>query len=281
MNACVTSKEACSVTSVTGSKNCVNVTGEELYTGNQDCFISCKEDNLRTLSVNSSVANHVHFVFGLPQKKGVIPNYCHLYPEIKHVKGVSCVNQSSSVQNVTNVPTVVTNLRVRGQITPVLGKMDSTRHQPQSISSPHGRVHITLLVPAKSDKISHNNKLLCESPQEQLPVGGFASAVRQMCCRIGSKSTVPGVLQLAIFGTQTQQPVETYLGSQQTQHLFENTVIQNGDRGDNKDLPPDRGVGNLHRLQGRILPYTNKQTVQEIHAFSYPGRDLSIQSTTL
>ena len=75
--------------------------------------------------------------------------------------------------------------------------------------------------------------------------------------------------------------METYLGSQQTQHLFENTVIQNGDPRDNKDLPPDRGVGNLHRLQGRVLPHTNKQPVQEVHAFSYPGRDLSIQSTTL
>ena len=102
VNACVTGKEACSVNSSTGSKNCVNATEEELYTGSQDCFITCKEDLLRTLTVNSSVANHVHFVSGLPQKKGVIPNYCHLYPEIKHVQGVSCVNQSSSVQNVTN-----------------------------------------------------------------------------------------------------------------------------------------------------------------------------------
>ena len=50
---------------------------------------------------------------------------------------------------------------------------------------------------------------------------------------------------------------------------------------DNKDLPPDRGVGNLHRFQGRILPHTNKQPVQEVHVFSYPGQDLSIQSTTL
>ena len=178
-------------------------------------------------------------------------------------------------------PTCCTKSTCRGQITPVLGKIGSPRGQPQSVNSPQGRVHITLSVPTKSDKNSHNNKLLCKSPQEQLPVGGIASAFRQKCCRIGSKSTVPGVLQPAIFGTQTQQPVETYLGSRQTQHLFENTVIQNGDPGDNKDLPPDRGVGNLHRLQGRGLPHTNKQPVQKVHAFLYPGRDLSIQSTTL
>ena len=116
VNVFVTGKEACSVNGVTGNKSCVNVTGEEPCTGNQDCVVTCKEDNLRTLTVNSSVVNHVHFVSGLPQKKGVIPNYCHLSPEIKHVQGVSCVDQSSSVQNVTNVPTVVPNLTVGARL---------------------------------------------------------------------------------------------------------------------------------------------------------------------
>ena len=105
--------------------------------------------------------------------------------------------------------------------------------------------------------------------------------LRQKCCRIGSKSIVPGLLQPVIFSTQTQQPVETYLGSQQTQHIYQNTVIQNGDARDYKDLPPGRGVGDLHRLQGRVLPHSHKQPVQEVHVFSYPGQDLSIQSTTL
>ena len=173
-------------------------------------------------------------------------------------------------------PTCCTKSSCRGQITPVLEKKGSPRRQPQSTSSPQRRLRTSLPVPAQSYKNSHNNKLLCKSPQEQLPVGGIASAVGQKCCRISSKSTIPGDLQPAIFGTQTQQPVETYLGSQQTQHFFENTVIQNGDPRDNKDLPPDRGVGNLHRLHK-----LHKQPVQEVHAFSYPGRDLSIQSTTL
>ena len=52
-------------------------------------------------------------------------------------------------------------------------------------------------------------------------------------------------------------------------------------RGYNKDLPTGRGVGHLHRLQGRILPYTNSQSVQEVHAFSHPGSFLPVQSPTL
>ena len=52
------------------------------------------------------VASHVPFAGGSPQKKGVVPEH---QMSIKSVKGVSCVNQLSSVQNVTNVPLVVPN----------------------------------------------------------------------------------------------------------------------------------------------------------------------------
>ena len=50
---------------------------------------------------------------------------------------------------------------------------------------------------------------------------------------------------------------------------------------DNKDLPTVRGMGHIHRLQRRILPYTNSQSVQEVHAFSHPGPVLPVQSPTL
>ena len=50
---------------------------------------------------------------------------------------------------------------------------------------------------------------------------------------------------------------------------------------DNKDLPTSRGVGYLHRFQRRILPYTNTQSVQEVHVFSRPGSVLPIQSTAI
>ena len=177
--------------------------------------------------------------------------------------------------------TCCTKSTCRDQITKVLGKMGSTRRQPQSVNSPQRRLHPRLPVPSKLDKSTYYNKLLCRSPQEQLPVGGIASAVRQKCNRVGPKSTVPGVLQPVIFSAQTQQPVETDLRPQQTQPLSEHTVIQNGDTRDHKNLPPGRGVGDLHRFQGCILPHTYKRTVQEVPEVLYPGQNLPIQSTTL
>ena len=40
-------------------------------------------------------------------------------------------------------------------------------------------------------------------------------------------------------------------------------------------------MGHIHRLQRRILPHTDSQSVQEVHAFSPPGSVLAVQSPTL
>ena len=66
-----------------------------------------------------------------------------------------------------------------------------------------------------------------------------------------------------------------------TLNTFLNTVIQNEDLRDNKVLPTDRGMGYFHKLQGRILPHTNSQSVQEVHAFSHSGSVLPLQGPTL
>ena len=75
--------------------------------------------------------------------------------------------------------------------------------------------------------------------------------------------------------------METGPGPEHLSHLFKHKVVQNGDARDNKNLPTGRGVGHIHRLQRRILPYTNSQSVQEVHAFSSSGSVLPVQSPTL
>ena len=75
--------------------------------------------------------------------------------------------------------------------------------------------------------------------------------------------------------------METYPGPEHLEHPFKYRVVQNGDPRDNKDLPTARGVGHIHRFKRRILPYTNSQSVQEVHAFSPPGSVLPVQIPTL
>ena len=198
----VNAKGTCCAKCETGNRNCVYVTTKKdrLITklaGRKDfCDRQghCKNFNCK----NSCLAvDHVHFTNGYPQKKGVNPNYCYPSPEINQVNYVSCVDQLSSVKNVTNVPTVFQRKWATLGISPkVLTVLREGRLLP---------------VLAKLDQVP-NHKLLCKSPQEPLPVGGIASAVKQECNRVCQKPRIPGLLQLAIFGSKTHQPVETYTG---------------------------------------------------------------------
>ena len=81
-----------------------------------------------------------------------------------------------------------------------------------------------------------------------------------------------------LFGTQTQQPVETDPRPEHLEHPFEHRDVQDGNPRDNKNLPPSRGVGHIHRFQRSILPHTISQSVQEVHALSPPGSVLPVQA---
>ena len=74
--------------------------------------------------------------------------------------------------------------------------------------------------------------------------------------------------------------METYTRSEQTEYFPQGREIQNGDTGNHQNIHPTRGVGYLNRFQGRLLPYSNKGTVQEIPKISCPGSDIPIQSST-
>ena len=168
-----------------------------------------------------------------------------------------------------------------GKATSILGKVGSSGFESKSSHSTQRGLHPPLPVQTQFNQVTNCHKQLCQPTETVPPFGGTVSAVEQKCSGTSSKPKLIGVLQPAIFCTQTQQPVETYPGPEHLEHLPKHRVVQNGDPRDNKNLPTGRGVGHIHRLQRRILPYTNSQSVQELHAFSHPGSVLPVQSPTL
>ena len=167
----------------------------------------------------------------------------------------------------------------RGKTSKLLENLDVSRGRSKNSTDFEGGLHPPLPDPATSYKIPNSHKLLCQSSQEQLPVRGITSAYRQECGRIGSQSNVPRVFQPTFSGSQTQRQMEAYLRSEQTESFPKNGEIQDGNTGDHQDLPPTRRVGNLSRLQGCLLPYSNTGTVQEISQISCPGSDIPVQSS--
>ena len=80
------------------------------------------------------------------------------------------------------------------------------------------------------------------------------------------------------LGIKGQQQVETYLRPQYSEQISKIREIPNGNNRDCKDLPPASRVDNVHRLQGRLLPHSNTDPVQEIPTFSCSRSILPIQS---
>ena len=226
-------------------------------------------DICSSLNVKPLVVSSVHTVPGHSQKRELSPGSagCHYKKyTLKYVKSVSCVTQLSCVQPVTNVQNVASNLTVGARLQ-TIGNLAGSGCRSESSSNPERGLHSPLSDPAKSHKVSHSNKLLCQSLQEPLPAGGITSAYRQKCSRTGTKSKFSRVF------------LPAYTRSEQTKSLPQGGEIQNGDTGNHQDIPPTRGVGDLNRFQGHLLPYTNTGTVQEISEISCPGSDIRIQSS--
>ena len=166
------------VNSVTGQKNSVFVTGQVGL--NPTPVVAGNSKVTLDLNVNFCVAN-AHIVTGLPQRKGINPNACQMYTEIKYVKDVSCVGHLSSVNLVTNAPhaviappvgarlhqcwekwealgsspKVVTTLR-EGYTLPFRFRPNLTRSVPTVISNYHNSAKQSFLLEALYQLINKN-----------------------------------------------------------------------------------------------------------------------------
>ena len=169
----------------------------------------------------------------------------------------------------------------RGKTSKLLDSVVTNGCRSQGSSNPKTGLHPSLPKPTQSFKGSHSRKQLCQSSQEQLPVRSIAAAYRQKCCRTGPQPNIPRVFQPALFGAQTEQQMEAYFRPKQTESLSQDGKIQNGDTGNHQNIPPARGVGNISRLQGCLLPHTHTGTIQEISQISCPRSDIPIQGSSL
>ena len=124
----------------------------------------------------------------------------------------------------------------RGQTSKLLAILAGSGCRSESSSNFERGLHPPLWDPAKSLKVSHSRKLLCQSSQEQLPVGGITSAYKQKCSRARPQSNTFGGFQSTVSGPKTQQQMETYSRSEQIKSFPQGGEIQNGDTGNHQNI---------------------------------------------
>ena len=170
------------------------------------------------LNVDCCVA---HIVTGLPQRKGVKPNACQIYTEIKYVKDVSCVGHLCSVNLVTNAQHAVIDPHVGVRLHQCWEKWEALGSSPKVVTTL--REGYTLLFRFRPN-LTRTPTVISNyhNPAKQ---SFLLEALYQLINknRTGRKSKLTGFLQPAIFGTQTQQPVETGPGPEHLEHLFKHS----------------------------------------------------------
>ena len=214
----------------------------------------------------------------------------------RHKSSVCTIKQSSAIKiceqcfvcrslvfckSCSKCPKCCSQSSCRGQASTLLGKMVGSGCKSNSSSNPEGGLSPPLPDPTQPYKKTHSYKLLCKSPQEQLPDGGIASAYNQKCSRTRSKSKLSRLLQPAISSPKAKPKMEAYTGSEQTQSFSQGRKIQNGNPRDYQNIPSTRGMGHFDRFQRCLLPYTHKPKIQKISQISCSGQNLPIQSTSL
>ena len=175
-------------------------------------------------------------------------------------------------------PQCCTKSTCRGQTSKFLENLARSRGLSEGSSNPERGLLPPLPDPPPTHTIPYSHKPVCQSPQEQLPVGGITSAYRQKSGRKGSKSKVTRILQPTILSPKTQQQMEANTGPKQLKRFPESGKVQDGDTGNHQNIPPARRVGHLSRLQRCLLSHTDTGTIQKISTFSCPGPDLPVQS---
>ena len=95
--------------------------------------VTDQKNSKLTLNVDSHVAN-AHIVTRLPQRKGVNPNICQLYTEIKYVKDVSCVGHLPSVKLVTNAQHAVLDPPVGARLNQCWKKWETLGSSPKVVT---------------------------------------------------------------------------------------------------------------------------------------------------
>ena len=86
-----------------------------------------------------------------------------------------------------------------GKTSELLANLAGPGSRSKSSSDPKRGLHPSLPDPAKAHKVTQGCQLLCQSPQEQLPVGGITSAHSQKCCRTSKSLTVRHQTSLGFF----------------------------------------------------------------------------------
>ena len=169
----------------------------------------------------------------------------------------------------------------RGTSPKILAEVVPPRFKPESSVHFEGRLHSPVQSQTPTSKGPPNSQWLCKPPQEPLPEGGFASLTTKGGSRDGKGLDISSLLQPTLHSPKTKPKVATSLGPQCSKQIFECKNIQDGNPGNNWDLPATGRMGDIAGIQRRLFPHSSPCEVQKISLVPFPKSVLSIPGSSL
>ena len=136
----------------------------------------------------------------------------------------------------------------RGTVTTVLAYLARNGCESSGGLCTERRLFPPLQSETSLEKISFDSQWLRKSYQKLFPQRGFAKSHRKAGSRKGGYQVVSGLLQPPLSCPQTEQKMETNLGSNSVKPVLEDQFLQDGNSGDDPVILTDRGMGNLAGL---------------------------------
>ena len=199
----------------------------------------------------------------------------------KYVKGVSCVTQLACVKPVTNVKNVASNLPVGARLQNCWQTWLNLGAGPKIVQILREGYTLPFRILPKLTRFP--TIVSCYvSPQRNLYL---LEGLHQLIDK-NTVELVDNQKSLVFFNRLFLVPKPNnkwrpILDLSKLNLFLKTETFKNGDTGNHQSLPPTRGVGDLNRFQGCLLPHSNTGTIQEISQISHPGSDIPIQGIAI
>ena len=131
----------------------------------------------------------------------------------------------------------------RRKTTKILANLASHGFKSSGSLYPQLGLHSYLQTKAPSDKVSFDPKRQCQPQKKHVLKRSSRQSHGQIGGRESGCQVVPRLLQPAFSGSQTQQQMETHIGSESAQFVPQHGYFQDGNSGDNPVAPTVRAVG--------------------------------------
>ena len=232
---------------------------------------------MNTLNVQLNVVPSVHTAPGHSQKNEISPGAagCTYKKDIlKPVKSVSCVIPLSYVNPVLNAPNVVTNLPVGARLQKFWKSWLDLGAGPKVVQIL--KEGYTLRFRIRPNLSRTPTVISCYgNPHRNLKL---LEAVHQLMVKNTIELGLTRFLQPTFSSSKTRQQMAAHLRPKQSESFPQVRKVQDGDTGNHQNISTKRRMGNLHRLQGCLLPHSDTGTVQKVPQILYPVQSTAVRS---